>query len=96
MNLELFDKTCNFLVLYRSPSQYQDEFETFCDNFEIALEILAQKNPFLVTTIGDFNTKSKNWYSQDKTSFKGNTIESRTSQFGLCQLINESTDLLEH
>ena len=96
MNLELFDKTCNFLVLYRSPSQYQDEFETFCDNFEIALEILAQKNPFLVTTIGDFNTKSKNWYSQDKTSFKGNTIESRTPQFGLYQLINESTDLLEH
>ena len=27
--LKVGDKTCNFLVLYRSPSQSQDEFETF-------------------------------------------------------------------
>ena len=41
----------------------------------MTLEILVQKNPFLMTTIADFNTKSKNCYSQDKTSFKGKTIE---------------------
>ena len=29
------DETYNFVVLYRSPSQSQDEFETFSDNFEI-------------------------------------------------------------
>ena len=29
-----------------------------------------------MTTIGDFNAKSKNWYIQDKTSFEGKTIES--------------------
>ena len=29
-----------------------------------------------MTTIGDFNGKSKNWYSQDKTSFQDKTIES--------------------
>ena len=34
-----------------------------------------------MTTIGDFDTKSKNWYSQDKTSFEGRAIESITSQF---------------
>ena len=49
-----------------------------------------------MTTIGDFNAKSKNWYSQDKTSFEGKTIESITSQFGLYQLINEPTHLLEN
>ena len=50
-----------------------------------------------MTTVGDFNAKSKNWYSQDKTSFEGNTIESITSQFGLFLLINEPpTHLLEN
>ena len=28
------DKTCNFLSLYRSPSQSQDDFETFTENLE--------------------------------------------------------------
>ena len=62
----------------------------------MTLDILAQKNPFLMTTIGDFNAKSKNLYSQDKTSFEGKTIESKTSQFGLYLLINELTHLLEN
>ena len=96
LELTIGDKFCNFVVLYRSPSQSQDDFETFSSNFEMTLDILAQKNPFLMTTIGDFNAKSKNWYSQDKTSFEGKTIESVTSQFGLYQLINEPTHLLEN
>ena len=32
-----------------------------------------------MTTIRDFNTKSKNWHSHDKTSFEGKTIETTTS-----------------
>ena len=40
------DKTCNFVVLYRSPSQSQDEFETFFDNSEMTLDIVAQKIRF--------------------------------------------------
>ena len=45
------------------------------------LETLAQKGFFLTTTIGDLNAKSCNWYSHDKTSFEGSTIEGTTSQF---------------
>ena len=59
--LQIGDKICNFAALYRSPSQSQDDFETFADNFEMTLEFLAQKNPFLLTAIGDFNAKSSNW-----------------------------------
>ena len=58
LELAFGDKTCNFVVLYRSPSQSQDEFEPFSDNFEMTLDILAQKNPFVMTTIGDFNAKT--------------------------------------
>ena len=43
ITLKVGDKTCNFVVLYRSPSQSQDKFETFSDNFEMTLDILAQK-----------------------------------------------------
>ena len=49
-----------------------------------------------MTVIGDFNAKSCNWYSHDKTSFDGSTTESITSQFGLHQLINEPTHLLQN
>ena len=80
LNLErkVGDKICSFIVLYRSTSQSQDQFESFPDNFEITLNILVQKNPFLMTTNGYFNAKSKNKYSHDKTSFEGKTIESIT------------------
>ena len=57
---------------------------------------LVQKNLFLMATIVDFNSKSKDWYSQDKTSFKGKTIESIVLRFGLYQLFYEPTHLLEN
>ena len=60
----------------------------------MTLELLAQKNPFLLTAIGDFNAKSSNWYNKDKKSFKGNTIENIPSQLGLHQIINEPKHIL--
>ena len=89
------NKICNFITLYRSPSQNQDDFLAFKDNLEMNLETLVQRNPFLTVVIGDFNAKSKNWCSQDSTSFEGVTIENLTSQFGVSQIINEATHILE-
>ena len=94
--LKIGDKSCNVIALYRPPSQSQDDFKTFSDNFQMTLKTLAQKGFFLTTIIGDFNAKSCNWYSHDKTNFEGSTIESITSQFGLHQLINEPTHLLQN
>ena len=93
--LKIGDKSCNVIALYRSPSQSQDDFET-SDNFEMMLETLAQKGSFLRTIFGDFNAKSCNWYNHDKTNFEGSTTVSITSQFGLHQLINEPTHLLQN
>ena len=45
--LQIGDKICNVVALYRFSSQSQDNFETFADNFEMTLEILAQKILFL-------------------------------------------------
>ena len=97
INFEIMvgNKICNFITLYRSPSQNQDDFQAFIDNLEMNLETLAQRNSFLMVVLGDFNAKSKHWCSQDSTNFEGITIENVTSQFGLSQIITEATHILE-
>ena len=42
-----------------------------------------------MVAVGDFNTKSSKWYSEDIVSNKGRKIEAATSQNGLGQNINE-------
>ena len=58
------------------------------------LETLVQRNPFLTVAIGDLTQNQKNWYSQDNPNFPGITIEYVTSQFGLSQIIKETTHIL--
>ena len=89
------DKQCNFVALYRSPSENQDEFESFSKKLKITLDKLALDNLFMLVVIGDLNAKSKNWYPLDRTTYKGNTIETITSHFGLHQLIHDPTHILE-
>ena len=72
--LNIGDKTCNFLSLYRSPSQSQDDFESFTENLELNLENLVQMNAFLFVAIRDFNAKLSNWFCHDKTNFEGDAI----------------------
>ena len=92
--MKIGDKVCNFISLYRSPSQTLDNFETFSKNFELNLENIVHRNPFLVVVIGDFNAKSSKWHCQDKSTFEGNVIDNITSQFGLYQVIKEPTHIL--
>ena len=49
------------------------------DNFEISLEVLAQKISFLITAIGNFNAKSSNWFNKGKKIFEGNIMDNITS-----------------
>ena len=74
-----------------SPSQSQDELETFLKSLELNLHTTLANNPFLAVVFGDFNAKSNLWCKSDKTSYEGSKIEGITSQFGLQQLINEPT-----
>ena len=97
VNFEIMigNKICNFIALCKSLSQSQDDLQAFIKNLETNLETLAQRNPFLMVVIGDFNAKSKHWYSQDSTNFEGITTENVTSQFGLSQILKEATHILE-
>ena len=58
-------KTCNFVSLYRSPSQTKDEFENFIKNLELNLEHIANKSPFLIVVLGDFNARMQGSYQND-------------------------------
>ena len=95
-DLIISNKLCSFVALYRSPSQYQDDFATFSDNFEMTLDLVSMKNPFLLVVLGDFNAKLSQWHDKDSNTFEGISSESITSQFGLHQIINEPTHILEN
>ena len=91
--IKLGDKICNFVSLHRSPNQSEDDFENFCNNFELTLDAVSATNSFLIVATGDFNAKSSNWYTGDTTTSEGSKIEAITSQFGLQQIINEPTHI---
>ena len=93
--ISIGNQVCRFIHLYRSPSQTQEEFQTFISNLKLSLDALLYGNPFLTVMIGDFNAKSKDWCSIDITSFEGSELDFLTSQFGLLQIIKEPTHILE-
>ena len=84
------------MAFYRSPSQTQDQFETFSDNLELNLGTLSQKYPFLVAAIGDFNVKSKSWYISNSINSQANALEINSSQFGLQQIKKEPKYILDN
>ena len=45
--IEIKDKLCNLISLYRSPNRSQDDFESFINNLECNLDSVMVNNPFL-------------------------------------------------
>ena len=62
----------------------------------MTLETMVKKVYFRTTIIGDINAKSSNFYIHDERGFEGSITKNATSQFGLYQLINEPTHLLQN
>ena len=94
-SLSVYGKQCNITLIYRSPSQSSEEFDKFLSNFEFLLDYIANRNPFVSIIIGDFNARSNNWCSSDKTTYEGKKLESLTFQYGFKQVISDSTQILE-
>ena len=55
MNID--DKLCPFIVLYRSPNQSHDEFNSFTKHLELNLDNATTYNPFLVIVLGGLKCK---------------------------------------
>ena len=86
------NKLCNMILLYRSPSQNNDEFENFINNLNLTLESVTEKKPFLTVLLGDFNAKH-NCCSDDRPTQEGRKIDNVASQFLLSQIIKEPTHI---
>ena len=91
--IKIADKICNFISLYRSPSQSKDEFKSFTDKLELNIDSIVHRNPYLIVVLGDFNAQTKGWYALGKTTYEGTRIDGITYQFELEQLIHESTHI---
>ena len=63
-------------------------------NFESTLDKIYENNPFMTVVLGDFNAKSNNWCKADVTSLEGSKIDTITRSYGLNQLIQEPTHIL--
>ena len=75
------DKLCNFIMLYRSSNQCQDDFESFINTFELNLDLVMVNNPFLTVVPGDFNVKTSLWYNNATTAYESSKIDGVTFQF---------------
>ena len=60
--LNIGEKLCSFISLYRSPIQTQDEFDTFTDNLILNLDLAVQSNPYLVEVLGSIKPILKEMY----------------------------------
>ena len=90
------NKLCNFIVLYRSPSQSQESLESFIDNLELNIDATTTKNPYLIGILGDFNATLNTWCISDKSTYKGSRIDDLISNYGLQHLKNELTHRCTH
>ena len=78
----------------RSPSQTSCEFNNFQHNLDKILNDIKQLGSTFLIMLGDFNAKSKTWWTHDITTNKGAQIESLTSMYGLHQLVSDPTHIL--
>ena len=98
LNIEfsMVKKICRLMSLYRSPTQNQEEFNTFLDNLEFNLQTAFLSNPFLTILIGDFNAKCASWYLKDNSTNEDSKLRLLASQFDLNQIINYSTHITDN
>ena len=50
----------------------------------------------MFVVLSDFNTKLSQWYDKDSSTSEGILVKNITVQFGLYQIINEATHILEN
>ena len=77
--------------LYRSPSQNNAKFETFCSDLTFHLNNIDKFQPSSSILLGDFYAKHSKWCSTDKNNKARIVLENITSTAGYNQIINRPT-----
>ena len=84
------------IVSYRSPSQTISQFDDFLSSFEKLFDDVQILQPAFTVILGDFNARSKSWWSGDLTTMEGTRLDSLVSTHGFHQLISEPTHILRN
>ena len=74
-------------VVYRSPSQNDNEFDTLLSNVQKVLH--DNSKPSLSVVAGDLNSRCSSWWSNDINTAEGLNLFSLTSSNGFSQLIHD-------
>ena len=80
-------------VIYRSPSQTNDEFDAFLSNLQLPLNDINYQKPSLSVVAGDFNSRCSSWWSNDIDTKEGLKLFSSTSSNDFSQLIHDPTHI---
>ena len=86
--------TLIFCLIYRSPSQDSDSFESFKVKWEETIQNIQDCSPTTSIFIGDFNVRNSDWWVNDITNSKGQDISEIASQYNLHQIIDKPTHIL--
>ena len=81
------------IVICRSPSQNNSEFDSFLRSVEGLSSDIKKIKPFLSVITGDFNARTSCWWCEDINTSEGLKLISLTSANRVSQLINEPTHL---
>ena len=83
-------------VIYHSPSQSSQEFNSFLSNFQKILNEISKRKPSLSIITSDFNARHSHWWLKDKNTIEGSKLFSETSSNGFSQIIKEPTHIQEN
>ena len=80
-------------VIYRSPSQTNDEFDAFLSNLQLLLNDINYRKPSSSVVAGDFNSRCSSWWSNDINTTEGLKLFLLTSANGFSQIIHDPTHI---
>ena len=92
--IKIQNTTGYIAVIYRSTSQSSNKFKEFLVNFDKLLKQVNMLKSSFTIIIGDFDGRSRSWWSGDITSYEGSRIDSVTPTYEFHQLISDPTHLL--
>ena len=94
--IRLENEKCFFACLYRSLSQTQHEFESFCTNLDTLMDHINNELPICSVITGDLNGRCSKWCNKDITNSVGCEIDTFTSSAGYKQIINKPTHIVNN
>ena len=92
--IKIQNTTGYIAVIYRSTSQSTNKFKEFLVNSDESLKQVNMLKSSFTIIIGDFDGRSRSWWSDDITSYEGSRIDSVTPTYEFHQLISDPTHLL--